>query len=175
MNDSLCPNDRHGASVVAGDEVIDVVSELLDVGEAGAGKGTGLQDGEPDLDLVEPGTVGWSEVKSNIGMACEPAFALELMGREIVEDDVDLLARIGGDGAVHEIEELDAPATLVMAGGDLAGEHVERGKQGRGSVAPPRRVRALYPPDARRTRGPRRKARRTQSRDDFDRLRTWLS
>src|ERR1044071_6857527 len=135
MDDGLGPDERDGAGVVAADEIIDVAPELLNVGEAGGGQGAALEDGEPDLDLVEPGTVGRGEVQADVGMAGEPALALGLVGRKIVEDDVDLLARIGRDEAVHEVKELDAPAPLVMAGSDLAGEHVERGKQGRGAVA----------------------------------------
>ena len=37
MNDVLCPDERDGARVVAVDESIDVISELLDTGEAGSG------------------------------------------------------------------------------------------------------------------------------------------
>jgi hypothetical protein len=55
MDDCLGPDERGGAGVVAADEVIDVAPELLDVGEAGAGQRAALVDGEPDLDLVEPG------------------------------------------------------------------------------------------------------------------------
>jgi hypothetical protein len=36
--------------------------------------------------------------------------------------------------AVHEIQELDAPAALVMAGLDQASGNIERGEQGRGPV-----------------------------------------
>ena len=135
MDAGFGPDEGNGTAVVAGDEVIDVVPELVDIGEAGAGEGAALEDGEPDLDLVEPGAVGRGEMEADVWVAGEPAFALGLVDRKIVEDDVDLLAWIGGDDAVHEIEELDAPATLVMAGSDVAGEHVERGKQGRGAVA----------------------------------------
>ena len=135
MDAGFGPDEGNGTAVVAGDEVIDVVPELVDIGEAGAGEGAALEDGEPDLDLVEPGAVGRGEMEADVWVAGEPAFALGLVGRKIVEDDVDLLAWIGGDDAVHEIEELDAPATLVVAGSDVAAEHVERGKQGRGAVA----------------------------------------
>ena len=42
----------------------------------------------------------------NSGVFLEPALVL-LVGVEIVEDDVKLAIREGGDGAVHEAEELD--------------------------------------------------------------------
>jgi hypothetical protein len=42
------------------------------------------------------------------------------VGGQIVDDDMDLALRIGGDSPVNEIEELDAPACLVVAADDLA-------------------------------------------------------
>ena len=58
MDDRLGPGERHGAGLVGFDEGIDVILELLDASEASAGQGITPQDGEPDLDLVELGTVG---------------------------------------------------------------------------------------------------------------------
>jgi len=69
----------------------------------------------------------------------EPALVL-LMGVEIVEDDVKLAIREGGNGAVHEAEELDA-AALGMRRDDPSGGDFERCEQGRGAV--PRVVVAL--------------------------------
>ena len=43
MDDGLCPDERRGASIVAGDEVIDVGPELLDAGETGGGEGIALR------------------------------------------------------------------------------------------------------------------------------------
>ena len=105
MDDGLGPDEGGTAEVVALDEGIDVLFELLDGGEACAGEGSGLKDGEPDLDLVKPGAVGRGEVEMDIGVSGQPAIALGLVGRQVVEDDVDLLARIVGDDAVHEVEE----------------------------------------------------------------------
>jgi hypothetical protein len=51
------------------------------------------------------------------------------VGGEIVEHDVDLALRICGDDPVHEIEEFDAPASLVVAAEDLAAADVQRGEQ----------------------------------------------
>ena len=68
MDDGLGLGDRHGADIVRFDQGIDVILELLDVGEAGARQGVALQEGEPDLDLVEPGTVGRREMETDIGI-----------------------------------------------------------------------------------------------------------
>jgi len=63
----------------------------------------------------------------------EPAIAL-LMGVEIIEDDVQLAVREGGNHAVHEAEELDTAPPLGMLGNNPAAGDFERCKQGRGTV-----------------------------------------
>jgi hypothetical protein len=65
----------------------------------------------------------------------EPAVVLGLMGLEIIEDDVDGGVRVAGDDVVHEVEELDAAATVLVRRGHLAGGHLEGGEQRRGPVA----------------------------------------
>ena len=75
--------------VVGVDESIDVLPELLDRGEGGAVQGLLLQDGEPDLDLVEPRGSGRREVETNVGMTLEPAVVLGLVGVEVVEHDME--------------------------------------------------------------------------------------
>jgi hypothetical protein len=54
-NLGLSPDEGHGVFVVGSDERIDVVLELGDEGKRGAGQRFTLQDGEPDLDLIELG------------------------------------------------------------------------------------------------------------------------
>jgi len=48
---------------------------------------------------------------------------------------MELAMRMGFDDPVHEVEEFEAPAALVVAGSNLAVGEVEGGKQGRGAVA----------------------------------------
>src|SRR4029077_188934 len=110
MHHGLGPNEWYGARVVAVDESIDVIPELLDIGEGSAGQGVALENREPDLDLVEPGAVGRGEVEADIGMAGQPAITLGFVGREFVENKVFFLAGMVGDDAVHEVEKLDTPA-----------------------------------------------------------------
>src|SRR5258705_10097039 len=92
------------------------------------------QDREPDLDLVEPRGTGRREVEAHVGMAREPTVVLRLVGVEIVEDDMDLAARMGGNDAVHEVEELDPSPASVLPARHLAGGDVEGGEQGRRAV-----------------------------------------
>src|SRR6266446_5734458 len=122
-----------GALVVGLDEGIDVVSQLFDGGEGSAGEALSLKDREPNLDLVKPGGSGWREVKRHVGMALEPRLVL-LVGIQVVEDDMDVLFRIGGDDVVHKAEELAASAALCVGGVDFAGGDVERGEQDRKST-----------------------------------------
>src|SRR3981189_74607 len=129
------PNEWLGGGIVGLNEVIDVEPEVFDRGEGSAVEGLCLEDREPDLDLVEPGSPRRREVEAHVGMALEPAVVLGLVGIEVVEDDMDGGGRMGGDYVVHEIEEFDAPPAAFMGGGDLAGGHLEGGKQRRGAIA----------------------------------------
>jgi hypothetical protein len=55
------------------------------------------------------------------------------VGQEIVEDEVDFLALILLDEAVHEVAALQTAASVVLAD-DLPGADVECAEQGRGAV-----------------------------------------
>ena len=66
--------------------------QLRHRGERCPGQGLALQDGEPNLDLVEPRCPRRREVEMDIGMALEPADRSWLVGVEVVEDDVDCLS-----------------------------------------------------------------------------------
>ena len=67
------------------------------------------------------------------GVFLEPALIL-LMRVEIVEDDVKLTIREGGNEAVHEAEELDTKAPLGMRRDDPSGGDFERCEQSRGAM-----------------------------------------
>ena len=62
----------------------------------------------------------------NVVMAFEPHVAGGLVSGQIVENDMDLALRISGDHPVHEIEELDAATSLIVAADDLAAADVGR-------------------------------------------------
>src|ERR1700692_1690836 len=48
---------------------------------------------EPQLDLIQPRRVGWSEVQVNIGMHCQEVHdQFALVSREVVGDHMNLLA-----------------------------------------------------------------------------------
>src|SRR5271166_5983759 len=90
---------------------------------------------KPSTALSQGGR-GRGEVERPARMALKPGtHPGVLVGRVIVEDDVDHLA--GGDGGLDRIEkpdELLMAMALHAAPDDLAFEDVERGKQGRGAM-----------------------------------------
>ena len=87
MNLGLGPHERLGVDVVGGNECVDVGYQLLARGERGAGQRFGCQDGEPDLDLVQPRRLGRGEVEVHVRVPLQPAIVLRLVGVEIVEND----------------------------------------------------------------------------------------
>src|SRR5215831_1161782 len=107
---------------------------VCDRSKGGAGERLVGQDREPNLDLIEPGGARRREMKVDVGMAGEPAVGLRLMGVEVVEDDVNLPLGMRGHDAVHEVEELDAPAAPIVLGSHLAGSNVESSEQSRGAM-----------------------------------------
>ena len=109
--------------------------QLFDRGERCAVQRLALKDGKPSLDPIEPRRPRRGEMEVDVWMFLEPAIAL-LMGVEIIEDDVQLAIREGGNHAVHEADELDTAPPLGMLGNNLPAGDLERGKQGRGAVPP---------------------------------------
>jgi hypothetical protein len=117
---------RVGVNVAA-----EFAGQVGDRGEDAAGNDLTLDLGEPDLDLVEPGRIGRSEVKLHAGMAVEEiAHPLGFMSGEVVEDDMNLLARRAqGDDFLEEGDEV---AAGVAGGGfcvHAASLGVQRGIQ----------------------------------------------
>ncbi len=86
-------------------------------------KGLALMDGEPNLDLIEPGGMGWRVVEFDVGMRSQPSLVL-LMGVAIIERRMPLPARIGFHETVHESEEFQATPALGVGSGDLSGRDV---------------------------------------------------
>ena len=134
-DDLLCPLERLRVLIVGGDEGVDLVANLPRRGEAGAGQGFAGEDRKPDLDLVQPGGMGRGKMKMDIGVAGQPAIVFGFVRIQIVQDDVNFSARMFGDGAVHEVQELDPPAPPVMAAPNQAGGDVQGREQGGGAMA----------------------------------------
>jgi hypothetical protein len=67
-------------------------------------------------------------MEMHIWMSGKPAVVLGLVRVQVVEDDMNLPLRMRGENAIHEIEELDAPAAAVMPGSNFACCDVESGE-----------------------------------------------
>src|SRR3984957_7933332 len=113
--DLLGPLEGVRGLVVGVDEGVDLIANLAGRGKPRAGKSFGGENGEPDLDLIEPGGMGRRKMEMDVLVPRQPAVVGGLVGVEIVQNPMDLPAGMFGHQAVHEIEELDAPAALIMA------------------------------------------------------------
>ena len=111
--------------------------QVLDRGEDAAGDDLALDPGKPVFDLVEPGGVGRREVEMYFGVSREEVLnPHSLMGREIVGNEMDLLAaRLVGDYLGEEGHELLAGVARGGFAHDLAIARVKRSVQRKGAVA----------------------------------------
>ena len=122
--------------VIGVGEGSDLVDELADGGEGAAPDRFLGDDVEPDLDLVEPGRIGGSEMDMVAGPCSEPALDFNVfMGAVIVDDEVDIEVRghVGVD-VLEEAEELLMTVPSLALGEHLASGHVEGGEEGGGAV-----------------------------------------
>ena len=133
-DDLLGPLEGVSGLVIRLDKGVDLIANLAWRGETRAGQGFGGENREPYLHLIEPAGMGRRKMEMDILVPSQPAVVFWLVGIEIVQDHMDLPAGMLGNHAVHEIQELDATAALIMAGLDQASGNIERGKQGRGPV-----------------------------------------
>ena len=76
---------------------------------------------EPVFNLVQPGGIGWREVNADIGVGLkEGIHQLCLMSREIVGNDMDLLADgLRGNNLFEEAHELRTGVALGSLAEDL--------------------------------------------------------
>src|SRR5260370_5987630 len=129
MNLGFCPDKGSGGLVIAFDECVDVSDELLDADKGLSRERLAGEDREPDLDLVEPRGMGRRVVEPDILVALQPHVPLGLVRREVVEHDMDFALPVSGDDLVHEVEELDATASLVVPSDDFAADKIEGGDE----------------------------------------------
>jgi hypothetical protein len=105
-----------GASVggVGVDVAPEFASQIRDRGENAAGDDLAFDLGEPDLDLVEPKRIRRGEVKLYARMLLKKvANQLGFVGREVVEDDMNLLS---GRAQRHHFFQEGNEVTAGMAG-----------------------------------------------------------
>src|SRR5215469_18715821 len=111
--DSFGPLEGVSGLVIGVDKGVDLIANLAWRGETRAGQSLGGENGEPDLDLIEPGGMGRRKMEMDVLVPRQPAVVFRLVGIEIVQNHMDLAAAMFGNHAVHEIQELDATTALI--------------------------------------------------------------
>ena len=102
------PQEGPGPGIVVVGEAEDPLLELGDRGEGAAADGFLGDDVEPDLDLVDPGGVGGSEVEMVAWPGGEPSLDLGVLGGAVVVDDevdIEFRGHVGVD-VPEEAQEL---------------------------------------------------------------------
>ena len=74
------------------------------------------------------------EMEMHVGVRLAPRLLLHAVGAQVVENDMQFLARRRRHQPVHELQKLHPPLAFEMAAEHLPGGHVERGKKGAGAV-----------------------------------------
>ena len=131
------PLDRLGSLVVLGDVAHELVVKVTGGGEDAAVDEVAFDLAEPEFDLVEPRGVGGGEVQVDVLMqGQELGHPLGLVSRDIVKNDVNLLARrLLRDDGPKEGHELLAGVSRSCLSNHRAGLGVESGEQGEGPFA----------------------------------------
>ena len=130
MDLRFSPLEGSCVTIVVFDEFVDRLAQPSNTGKVGSSQGLAAQDTKPNLNLIEPGGVGWSEMKMHIGVSSQPTILFWLVAGKIIQNHMNFLIAMSGQDSVHELEELPAPPAPVVAGLNLAAGNVERGKEG---------------------------------------------
>jgi hypothetical protein len=103
----LGPHERMGVLIVCRNESVDLFADLARRGEIRDAQGVGRENGEPDLDLVEPRGMRRREIKVDIFVPGQPAVVSRLVSVQVVQDHADFLARMLDHHLVHKVQKTD--------------------------------------------------------------------
>src|SRR5258708_35586281 len=110
----VSPLEGFGLFVVATDVADEFPIKIFNRDEDAAGDDITLDFGKPDLNLVEPGGVGWCVMDANITISLQELPDLGgTMSREIIGDDMNFLCR---GLASNELLEKSHELRASMAG-----------------------------------------------------------
>src|SRR5512139_720117 len=115
---------------MGGNEIIDRLAQLSNSGKGGALQSIAAQKAEPDLDLIEPGSMRGYKMKMDLRMTLDPMVPFGFMGTEIVHNHMGFLIRMFRNDLVHKIQKLPAATAVVMIRFHLSRGHVQGSKQG---------------------------------------------
>jgi transaldolase len=118
----LGPDEGMPATVPAVDECFDLDCQVAHGGEAAAPDGLAFDDGEPDLDQVQPGAGGGGEVEVDPRVRRQPRRHFgPLVGGVVVHHQMQLPVGVGPGQVFEEGEELLVAVPVLAQSGDLAG------------------------------------------------------
>ena len=118
------PFEGSRVAIVVFDEFIDGMAQLSKTGKVGSLQGLAAQDTKPNLNLIEPGGVGWGEMKMHVGVSFQPTILFWLVAGKIIQNHMNFLIEMSGQYSVHEFEEFPATPAPVVPGLNLAAGNV---------------------------------------------------
>src|SRR6202163_1971422 len=124
MDLRFSPLEGSCVTIVVFDEFVDRMAQPSNTGKVGSSQGLAAQDTKPNLNLIEPGSVGWSEMKMHIWVSSQPTILFWLVAGKIIQNHVNFLIEMSGQYSVHELEEFPATPAPGGAGLNLAAGHV---------------------------------------------------
>ena len=130
MDLRFSPFEGSRLAIIVFDEFVDRLAQLSNAGKVGSLQGLAAQDTKPNLNLIEPGGVGWSEMKMHIGVSSQPTILFWLVAGKIIQNHMNFLIEMSSQYTVHELEKFPATPAPVVAGLNLAAGNVESGKEG---------------------------------------------
>ena len=124
MDLRFSPLEGSCVTIVVFDEFVDRMAQPSNTGKVGSSQGLTAQDTKPNLNLIEPRGVGWSEMKMHIGVSSQPTILFWLVAGKIIQNHMNFLVEMSGQYSVHELEEFPATPAPVVAGLNLAAGNV---------------------------------------------------
>src|ERR1700680_374639 len=100
MDLRFSPLEGSCVTIVVFDEFVDRMAQPSNTGKVGSSQGLAAQDTKPNFNLIEPGGVGWSEMKMHIGVSSQPTILFGLVAGKIVQNDVNFFVEMVSQGSV---------------------------------------------------------------------------
>ncbi|MDQ1404869.1 MAG: hypothetical protein QOG55_498, partial [Acidobacteriaceae bacterium] len=131
------PGERAGLGIVGSDEVIDLSHQFFDAAKGAPTNGFLGDDVKPDFHLIQPGSIGGSEMHLHAGMRGQPALHAGMLVRGVVvHDEVD--GQSLGNAGVDLFQKMEillmAMAALAPTDHSAAGQ-IQSGEQRGGAMA----------------------------------------
>src|ERR1700752_4848687 len=113
MDLRFSPFEGSRLAIIVFDEFVDRLAQLSNAGKVGSLQGLAAQDTKPNLNLIEPGGVGGSEMKMHIGVSSQPAILFGLVAGKINQKHMNFLIEMSSQYTVHELEKFPATPAPV--------------------------------------------------------------